>query len=112
MVGTSLVTLLNRFSRWTCKDVLERPDPKLEPGLSRVRMHNDDTTPMHFVVEVIANVFGKSKKEATELMVRVHHNGSAVCGDYPAEVAEQKVAEVAALAKARLYSLQCTMEKE
>ena len=83
-----------------------------EPPMFKVILLNDDYTPMDFVVSILQNVFHKSPGDAESIMLSVHNNGSAVCGIYPYEIAETKVARVARLAADAGHPLRCTMEKE
>lgn len=92
--------------------VVTETEKKVEqPKLYKVLLHNDDYTTMEFVVQVLQAVFHKAIAEATQIMLHVHKSGLGVCGVYTYEVAETKVAEVLALAKAHEYPLQCTMEE-
>ncbi|NQY82936.1 MAG: ATP-dependent Clp protease adapter ClpS [Alphaproteobacteria bacterium] len=87
--------------------------PKIKrPSQYRVLMLNDDYTPMDFVVHVLAYIFHKSTEEAITLMLQVHHQGQVMCGVYPYEIAETKVAQVTALAREEQHPLRCTMEKK
>ena len=43
-----------------------------KPALYKVLMLNDDYTPMEFVVHVLERYFGKSREEATRIMLHVH----------------------------------------
>lgn len=81
------------------------------PSLYKVLLHNDDYTPMEFVTEVLERYFAKTHAQATEIMLNVHHKGVGVCGVYPYEVAETKVAMVIEAAREQEYPLQCTMER-
>jgi ATP-dependent Clp protease adaptor protein ClpS len=83
-----------------------------KPSLYRVLILNDDYTPMEFVVFVLERFFNKSREDATEIMLHVHHHGVGVCGVFTYEVAETKVAQVLDLARRNEHPLQCTMEKE
>ena len=83
-----------------------------EPPMYQVLLLNDDYTPMDFVVSILQNVFHKSPGDAESIMLSVHNNGSAVCGIYPYEIAETKVARVARLAADAGHPLRCTMEEE
>jgi ATP-dependent Clp protease adaptor protein ClpS len=82
-----------------------------QPPLFKVLMHNDDYTTMEFVVEVLQGVFHKSPTEADSIMLHVHFNGIGVCGVYPFEIAEMKVARVHALARTRGYPLRCSVDR-
>ncbi len=81
------------------------------PSLFKVLLHNDDYTPMDFVVEILTRIFSKSAHQATEIMLTVHHQGVGVCGIYPYEIAETKVLLVTEAAREREYPLQCTLER-
>jgi ATP-dependent Clp protease adaptor protein ClpS len=82
-----------------------------EPRQYKVLLHNDDYTAMDFVVLVLVNVFHKTEKEATQIMLNVHNNGVGVCGEFTAEVAELKVSLVHRLARENGYPLKCSMEE-
>ncbi|MCS6780324.1 MAG: ATP-dependent Clp protease adapter ClpS [Geminicoccaceae bacterium] len=82
------------------------------PSLYKVLLLNDDYTPMEFVVHVLERFFGKSREDATRIMLLVHHKGVGVCGVYTYEVAETKVAQVIEFSRQHQHPLQCMMEKE
>lgn len=82
-----------------------------EPCLYKVIMHNDDYTPMAFVVSILQIVFQKNEQESTELMLEIHTKGSGVCGIYPYEVAHTKVVQIEQLAEQNEHPLRCTMEE-
>jgi ATP-dependent Clp protease adaptor protein ClpS len=98
-------------------EVITRPKvsakPKLQkPKLYKCLLHNDDYTPMEFVVLVLKQVYNKSDPDATAIMLYAHTRGYAVAGVYSAEIAETKVAETMALAAEAQFPLLCTMEPE
>jgi ATP-dependent Clp protease adaptor protein ClpS len=70
------------------------------PRRWRVLLHNDDYTTMDFVVFVLMKHFDKSHAEATHVMLQVHHKGKGEAGVYPKDVAETKVEDVTAEARA------------
>ena len=90
----------------TEKKTMVRP-----PSLYKVLLHNDDFTPMEFVVMILETYFSKDHASATEVMLAVHHKGVGTCGIYPFEIAETKVAMVMECARENEHPLQCTMEK-
>ena len=90
---------------------LTRPKTEVqEPPQFRVLLLNDDYTPMDFVVDVLVRFFRKSVQEATVIMLNVHQQGSGLCGVFPFEIAETKVAQVLGAARQAGHPLRCTME--
>jgi len=93
-------------------DVLEKTKPKVkQPPLFKVILHNDDYTTMQFVVEVLESIFHKSPAEAHRIMMHVHTRGHGICGVYPHEVAETKVALVHDQARHQGFPLRASMEQ-
>ena len=82
-----------------------------KPSLYRVLLLNDDYTPMEFVIHVLERFFKKTRDEATQIMLHVHHNGVGECGVFTYEVAETKVTNVMDFARKHSHPLQCVMEK-
>ena len=82
------------------------------PRRWRVLLHNDDFTTMEFVVRVLTEHFDKAPAEATQIMLQVHLKGTGVAGVYPKDVAETKVAEVTAEARAEGMPLLLTTDPE
>jgi ATP-dependent Clp protease adaptor protein ClpS len=80
------------------------------PRMFQVLMLNDDYTPMEFVVMVLQQYFQRDLETATLIMLKIHHEGRAVCGVYPKDVAATKVELVVAAARRLGHPLQCTME--
>ena len=92
--------------------ITEIDEEVTEPPMYKVLLHNDDFTTKAFVVEILMGIFNKSQEEATHLMWHIHKNGIGVCGIYPLEVAETKIAQVTALARENGFPLKSTMEAE
>ncbi len=91
--------------------VEERPKTK-KPPLYRVFLLNDDYTTMEFVIEVLEKIFRKNPVEATGIMLHVHKHGKGLAGIFERQIAEAKIAEVHARARAEGFPLKCSMEKE
>jgi ATP-dependent Clp protease adaptor protein ClpS len=91
--------------------VVERKVARTKPPrMYQVLMLNDDYTPMEFVVMVLQQYFQHDLETATLIMLKIHHEGRAVCGVYPKDVAATKVELVIAAARRVGHPLQCTME--
>lgn len=80
------------------------------PPMYKVMLHNDDYTPMDFVVEILSIFFSMDTEKAKQVMLTVHYRGKAVCGIYTAEIAETKVMQVNQYARKHQHPLMCTME--
>jgi len=92
--------------------VLETRRVKVKPPpMFKVVLLNDDYTPMDFVVAVLQRFFLLSRERATQVMLKVHREGSGVCGVYPRDVAATRVEQVKSYAKQHQHPLQCVMEE-
>ena len=89
---------------------LERKKVVAPPPMYQVWLLNDDYTPMDFVVTVLERFFAKSTDEAEVVMLKVHHEGKAICGEYPRDIAETKVVRVTRFAREAGHPLQCVLE--
>lgn len=99
--------------RQTGGEVLERTKQETKkPELYRVLLLNDDYTTMEFVVDVLETIFHKQPAEAYRIMMMVHIQGKGLCGVYPHEVAETKVAAVIDRARMNGFPLLAAMEPE
>lgn len=83
-----------------------------EPKLYKVLMHNDDYTPMDFVIFVLKKIFNKNESDAHQIMLDVHHKGVGIAGVYSYEVAETKVLQANQFSKNNQYPLKTSFEEE
>jgi len=89
----------------------ERQEQRVEPPkLYQVVLLNDDYTPMEFVVLVLQEYFLRDIDTATQIMLKIHHEGRGVCGVNSRDIAATKVELVQAAAKRAGHPLQCIME--
>lgn len=90
---------------------VETAKPKTKrPPLYKVLMLNDDYTPMEFVVFVLEHFFAMDRQKATQIMLTVHTEGSAVCGVFPRDIAESKAAQVEQCALDNQHPLKCEVQ--
>lgn len=86
-------------------------DPELaRPAMYQVVLHNDDYTPMDFVVEVLRHFFHLDSEAAIEVMLTVHHRGRAGCGVFTRDVAETLSHQVNEYARECEHPLMCDIE--
>lgn len=107
-------TDMSRNFEWASpgSDLLEKETTKVKPpAMYNVILNNDDYTPMDFVIEILERFFSLDIEKATEVMLKVHYEGKAICGTYSAEIAETKVAQVKMYSKENEHPLLCTMEQ-
>ena len=89
----------------------ERKTQKTEPPrMYQVVLLNDDYTPMEFVVMVLQEYFTRDLETATQIRLKLHHEGRGVCGVFSKDVAATKVELVLAAARRGGHPLQCIME--
>ncbi len=81
------------------------------PKLYKVILLNDDYSTMIFVVEVLQTFFAMGRERAMQVMLKVHAEGSAICGVYPKDTAETKVSQVTAFAIENGHPLRCILEE-
>lgn len=83
-----------------------------KPKMYKVIIHNDDYTPMDFVVHILVDFFDRTMDEATDIMLKVHHQGSGIAGIYPKDIAETKSIQVNDYSQANEYPLKTSVERE
>lgn len=89
---------------------VEQDTASQEPPLFQVCLHNDDFTPMEFVVAILEKFFFMDRASATSIMYEAHKTGRAVCGVFSKDIAEAKVVQVTEHAETNEYPLLCSME--
>ena len=90
---------------------LEETNTELEP-LYSVIIHNDEITPMDFVVEVLKQIFFLGNDRAAEIMLTAHIKGSAYVQTLPRVEAEKRVQRAHQAAGMEGYPLHFTVEPE
>jgi len=76
----------------------------------RVLIHNDDVTPMDFVVYILMDIFKKEINEAAEIMITAHQTSVALVTILPLEQAELRVDQAHSLARAQKFPLTLSIE--
>ena len=92
--------------------VKERSIVKINvPRQYAVVMHNDDFTPMDFVVNILIEVFHKEYDDAVNIMMVVHKGDRAVVGTYSYDIARSKAEKAMVLAREEGYPFRITVEE-
>jgi len=76
----------------------------------RVILHNDDETPMEFVVFALRRFFISDKNNAEAIMTEAHNEGRAMVAVMPLERAEFKVSRAHEYARANGFPLTLSIE--
>ncbi len=83
----------------------------LEPPY-RVIIHNDDVTPMDFVLAILRTVFLLDSLRALQVMYTAHYHGSAYVQTLPKAEAIRRVGRAHVTARLHRYPLRFTLEPE
>jgi ATP-dependent Clp protease adaptor protein ClpS len=92
-------------------EIIEETETKLEP-LYRVIIHNDDVTPMDFVVHVLTSIFVLNQPNAMEVMLIAHFRGAAYVQTLPKTEAEKRINKAHFAAGLEGYPLHFSLEPE
>lgn len=94
-----------------------QPQPDSVPATEqepfyRVIIHNDDITPMDFVIAILERIFFVSRPAAVQIMYTAHFNGSAYVQSLPKSEAQNRINRAQFSAALEGYPLRFTMEAE
>ena len=92
-------------------EIIEETKTELEP-LYRVIIHNDDITPMDFVVNVLTSIFLLSQPTALEVMLVAHYKGAAYVQTLPKAEAEKRINKAHFASGLEGYPLHFSLEPE
>ena len=92
-------------------EIIEEAKTELEP-LYRVIIHNDDVTPMDFVVNVLTSIFMLNQPDSMEVMLSAHFNGEALVQILPKSEAEKRINKAHFAAGLEGYPLHFSIEPE
>lgn len=90
-------------------DIDVEEDSDLE-DIYKILIHNDDTTPMEFVIAILVRIFKRPLVIAEAIMWEAHQNGNAVIMAAPKKEAEALVGKAHFAARLEGYPLTCTIE--
>ena len=89
----------------------QQQETAYEP-LYRVIIHNDEVTPMDFVVHVLRSIFMLLMPDAVKVMYTAHYRGEAVVQILPKSEAEYRINKAHFAAGLESYPLHFSMEPE
>ena len=82
-----------------------------KPDLYKLILLNDDFTTMDFVVKILIMFLNKSNHEANFLMLKIHNEGSAICGVFPKDVAVTIQNKIYNFSKINKQPLKCIVKE-
>jgi ATP-dependent Clp protease adaptor protein ClpS len=91
--------------------VNEQPKVVEEPPY-RVIIHNDDVTPMNFVIYILNTIFLLAGPRAVQVMFAAHIHGSAYVDSLPKEEAQRRIHRAHIAARLTGYPLMFTLERD
>lgn len=77
-----------------------------------VYLLNDNVTTAIFVVDIIMDIFKRTKAEAIKITENIHNNGSGLVGIYSKDIAYSKANKVHERANAAGFPLKCIVKEE
>jgi ATP-dependent Clp protease adaptor protein ClpS len=92
-------------------EIIEETKSELEP-LYHVIIHNDDVTPMDFVVRILTTIFSLAQPDGLEVMLIAHYKGAAYVQTLPKTEAEKRINKAHFAAGLEGYPLHFSMEPE
>jgi len=90
-------------------DTLPRQETAEEP-LYHVIIHNDEVTPMDFVVHILVQIFLLHQTDAVMVMLTAHYRGTAHVQTLPKAEAQKRIGKAHFAAALDGYPLHFTME--
>lgn len=92
---------------------IEKEKEKTEQGpLYRVLIHNDEVTPMDFVIHALITFFSIPHPNAINIMYAAHLNGTAYVQTLPKPEARRRINKAHFAARLKNYPLKFSMEPE
>tara|TARA_A100001015_G_scaffold76288_1_gene84656 strand:- start:5303 stop:5605 length:303 start_codon:yes stop_codon:yes gene_type:complete len=90
---------------------LEFKEQTKKPKFFNLILLNDDFTTMDFVVKTLVMFINKSNHEANFLMLKIHNEGSAICGVFPKDVAVTIRNKIHIFSKINKQPLKCIVKE-
>ena len=90
---------------------LEFKEQTKKPKFFNLILLNDDFTTMDFVVKTLVMFINKSNHEANFLMLKIHNEGSAICGVFPKDVAVTIQHKIHNFSKINKQPLKCIVKE-
>ncbi len=111
MGGGRIIIPSMRYSTRPTPEKIEKEGEQVGQGpLYRVIVHNDDVTPMDFVIHILIAIFFVPEPNASHIMYTAHLNGQADVQTLPKPEAQKRIGKAHFAARLSGYPLKFTME--
>ena len=97
-------------TEWDLDTTLDQQTEDDQEDLVHVIIHNDDVTPMDFVVIILQRIFQLAPLEAEHVMFTAHLKGLALVATLPESEAKKRVGKAHFAAQLEGYPLMFTIE--
>ncbi len=97
-------------TEWDIDSSLDQALEDAQEDMAKVIIHNDEVTPMDFVVIILQRIFHLSPLEAEHVMITAHFNGLALVTTLPLSEAQNRVGKAHFAAQLEGYPLMFTIE--
>ncbi len=111
-VGGAIIPSMTLRANPTPEKIEKEEEQTREEPPYRVIIHNDDITPMNFVIHILSTIFSIPEPNASNIMYSAHLNGSAYVQTLPKPEARRRIGKAHFAARLKGYPLQFTMEPE
>ena len=111
-VGAAIIPSMDSHSRAIPEETEKEEERTDEGPLYRVIIHNDEITPMDFVIDILISIFELPAANASYIMYTAHLNGNAYVQTLPKPEAQRRINQAHFAARLKGYPLQFTMEPE
>jgi ATP-dependent Clp protease adaptor protein ClpS len=108
----AIIPLMDSPSQPTPEKIAKKEEQTDEGPLYRVIIHNDDVTPMDFVIDILITIFDLPAANAAYVMYTAHLNGNAYVQTLPKPEAQRRINKAHFSARFKGYPLKFTMEPE
>ncbi len=100
----------NEVNKLGTQDLIKEKQVLQHPLLYQVLLHNDDFTPMEFVVGVLEKFFYMDRRKAADVMLEAHIKGKAACGFFTKDLAETLISQIIEYARNNEHPLVCSID--
>lgn len=101
---------MSQFAQPTPESIPDTDQQTAEEPLYHVIIHNDDVTPMDFVVHVLTTIFMLAEPDAIHVMLVAHYTGAAYVQTLPKAEAQKRLGKAHFAAGLEGYPLHFSME--